>query len=70
MRTAEFRIVSALVLLLTYILTSIMPANSLPAFAAAPRFAIDVNSQPIVVGGFIYVQARKDLVKLSLKDGN
>ena len=41
MRTAKFRIISALALLLTYILTSIVPANLLPAFAAAPRFAID-----------------------------
>jgi len=75
-----------------------MPANSLPAFAAAPRFAIDesntrqikdsftetglpfheawtcdlkgkVNSQPIVVDGYIYVQAGKDLLKLSLEEG-
>jgi hypothetical protein len=98
MRTAKFRIISALALLLTYILTSIVPANSLPAFAAAPRFAIDetntrqikdsftetglpfhetwtcdlkgkVNSQPIVVDGYIYVQAGKDLLKLSLEEG-
>jgi outer membrane protein assembly factor BamB len=75
-----------------------VPANLLPAFAAAPRFAIDetntrqikdsftetglpfheawtcdlkgkVNSQPIVVDGYIYVQAGKDLLKLSLEEG-
>ncbi|MGI6605488.1 MAG: CARDB domain-containing protein [Peptococcia bacterium] len=97
MRLCRIHIVSVLILF-AYILTSILPANTLPVFAAAPRFAIDeynsrqikdsftetglpfyeawtcdlkgkVNSQPIVVDGYIYVQAGKDLVKLSLEDG-
>jgi hypothetical protein len=98
MRTRKFRILSASVLILTYIFTSILPATTLPAFAAAPRFGIDetntrqikdsftetglpfheawtcdlkgkVNSQPIVVDRYIYVQAGKDLLKLSLEEG-
>lgn len=89
---------SVVIFFLVYIITSILPATSLPVFAAAPRFGIDeynsrqikdsfaetgfpfqvawscdlkgkVNSQPIIVDGNVYVQAGKDLVKLSLADG-
>jgi hypothetical protein len=98
MKKRSFRLLSALILILVYLIASIIPASTLSAFAVAPRFGIDekntrqikdsftetgfpfheawtcdlkgkVNSQPIVVDGYIYVQAGKDLLKLSLEEG-